>query len=359
MTIRKWSKKGAQSPTHVLMDGGQLYVPDADTDTFLNEYVSSIFAGQKLYVVEQKTERFKFFVDVDFKSAEPLGDEEAFELCTRIQESVGGGRCLVARAPPRAVKDGIKSGIHMHWPELVVTRNDAMALRTRILLELDHESWANIIDSSVYGGSGLRCLWSHKKPEGEPYVPWRSVPDGAALSTVPSVSALKLFSVRTENTETVAPTRSRGPRPQCLEEQSDSKIEEFIRRNMEGQAAARVKQIRKTKKGEGKGLCVETDSRYCENIHAEHRSNHVWFWILGGTIQQMCLDEECTGFVGRKHILPPSISNEASGVARPAHYSAVDLLPPAWRGSFQGFRAGGAPVLGSGPPRMEVVPDGN
>ena len=357
MTIRKWSRKGTDAPTHVLMDGGQLYVPEAETDAFWTEYVSSIFAGQKLYVVEQKTERFKFFVDVDFKSDVALGDESAFELCVKIQEAVGAGKCLAARAPSRPIKDEIKSGLHIHWPELVVTRNEAMALRTRILLSLDHEAWAEVIDASVYGGSGLRCLWSHKKPEGDPYVPWRSVPDGAALSSTPSVATLKLFAIRTKETGVVPGSRTRVQRPPCLAVEGDSKIEDFIRQNMEGQETARVKKIRKTKKGEGKGLCVETDSRYCERVHTEHKSNHVWFWILGGTIQQVCLNEECSGFIGRKHNLPPSISNEAPRVARPAHYSAVDLLPSTWRGAFQGFRDGSAPVLGAGSERMEVVPE--
>ena len=357
MTIRKWSRKGTNAPTHVLMDGGQLHVPEAETDAFWTEYVSSIFAGQKLYVVEQKTESFKFFVDVDFKSDVALGDESAFELCVKIQEAVGVGKCLAARAPSRPIKDEIKSGLHIHWPELVVTRNEAMALRTRILLSLDHEAWAEVIDASVYGGSGLRCLWSHKKPEGDPYVPWRSVPDGAALSSTPSVATLKLFAIRTKETGVVPGSRTRVQRPPCLAVEGDSKIEDFIRQNMEGQETARVKKIRKTKKGEGKGLCVETDSRYCERVHTEHKSNHVWFWILGGTIQQVCLNEECSGFIGRKHNLPPSISNEAPRVARPAHYSAVDLLPSTWRGAFQGFRDGSAPVLGAGSERMEVVPE--
>jgi hypothetical protein len=358
MTIRKWSRKGTEAPTHVLMDGGQLHVPDSEIDAFWTEYVSAIFAGQKLYVVEQKTESFKFFVDVDFKGDVALSDESAFELCMNIQEAVGAGKCLASRSPPRPVKNEIKSGMHLHWPELVVTRNEAMALRTRILLSLDHKAWADVIDASVYGGSGLRCLWSHKKPEGDPYVPWRSVPDGAPLSSVPSVAALKLFAVRTKETAQSTRATPRARRPSCIEEQRDSsKIEDFIRQNMEGQETARVKKIRKTKKGEGKGLCVETDSRYCERVRGEHKSNHVWFWVLGGSIQQMCLDEECAGFIGRKHNLPPSISNEAPRVARPAHYSAVDLLPPTWHGAFQGFRDGSTPVLGTGSERMEVLPD--
>ena len=345
-SIRRWSRKGTQVPTHVLMNGGQLHVPEEDIDAFWNEYVSVIFAGQKLYVVEQKTERFKFFVDLDFKHAEPLGEDSALEICQRIHEVVATGRCLAARAPPRPLKDGlIKSGLHVHWPDVIVGRTEAMALRTRILLALEDPSWAQVIDSSVYGGSGLRCLWSHKKPEGAPYVPWRSVPDGAPLSPVPSVQALKLFAVRTGLVAAATSPSRAVP--------SGSRLEDFIRKNMEGQGHARVKGVRKTRKG----LCVETDSRYCERVGQDHRSNHVWFYIRGQTIQQMCLDEECTGFKGREHILPPSISDEAPGVAGPAHHSAVDLLPETWRGSFQILRTRSAPVLGAGPTGMEIVPD--
>lgn len=352
MTIRKWSKKGNQPPTHVLMDGGQLHVPEAELDAFWAEYVSQILSGNKLYVVEQKTDLFKFFVDVDFKGPEPLGDESAFEICHKIWEAVGTEEpCYIARAPPRPVKEWIKSGLHIHWPSLVVSRTEAMAIRTRILLALDHDSWAEIIDASVYGGSGLRCLWSHKKPEGDPYVPWRRVPDGKALGLVPNVETLKLFSVRTQG----GVPRSTVPGDVM---DDPSPLESFIRQNLEGQENAVIKRVRRTKRGEGKGLCVETNSRYCERIQGTHRSNHVWFYIRGQTIQQKCLDEACLEFSGREHILPPSIRNEAPNMASITRVSSVDLLPEAWRGAFQEFRAGGSQILGSGSQRMEVVPDG-
>lgn len=352
MRIKKWRSKAPQAPTHVLMDGGQLHVPDEDLDPFWGSYLADLADGKKLYVVEQKTERFKFFVDVDFKSERQLTDEDALVLCRKIHESVGAGRCLVARAPVRMVDSLFKSGMHLHWPELVVTKTQALSLRTRILMCLpEGDHWAQVIDSSVYGGSGLRCLWSHKKPEGDPYVPWVSVPDGSLLSPEPTRDALKLFAVRVIGAVT-SPGRA-------LSEPTgrESQIESFIRANLVGQENARVKAIRKTKKGEGKGMCVETDSRYCENVGHDHKSNHVWFWMLGGKIRQMCLDEECTGFKGREHNIVLPSSNEHPHMDDSPRPSAVDLLPKAWRGSFQDFRSGSPPVLGSGPPRMEVVPD--
>lgn len=358
MFIKRWTRKGLDGPTHVLMDGGQLHVPDADLEAFYKAYLTDISCGNRLYVVEQKTEIFKFFVDIDFKAVRALTDEDAIDLCTRVYAAVEKGPCLVARATPRKIKDGeIKSGFHLHWPNLCVSRSEALALRTKILLELDGDEWAQIIDSSVYGGSGLRCLWSHKKPEGAPYVPWISVPDGTALSPVPSVATMQLFAVRVQGQAAPQSKIRRVASAPGSIVPSDSRLEEFIRANIEGQGRARVKAVRKTRRGEGKGLCVETDSRYCERIKGEHKSNHVWFYIRGSTIQQRCLDEECTEFPFRQHNLPPSISNEGARVASPPCHCAIDLLPKTWSGSFQEFRTGGAPVLGSGSAGVEVVSD--
>ena len=353
MLISKWNLKKGESPTHVLMNGGQIHVPDADLDTFWRAYIVDLTTGTgKLYVVEQKTNRFKFFVDVDFKSERALTDEDALVLCRHIWDSVGDpGRCVAARAPPR--KEGllIKSGLHIHWPDLVVDRAQALALRTKILLGLEGDHWAQTIDQSVYGGSGLRCLWSHKKPEGAPYVPWRSVPSGDALDARPRLDTLKMFSVRVEgDSKTASP--SAPP-------EASSRLERFIRQNMDGQANARVKAVRRTKKGEGKGLYVETDSRWCERIQAEHKSNHVWFYILDGTIQQKCLNEDCLEFSGREHFLPPSISNEHPRVDDSPRPRPVDLLPSSWSRSFPVLRRSGPRVLGPGSERMEVVPDGD
>jgi hypothetical protein len=336
MSIKKWTRKGTEPPTHVLMDGGQLHVPDTDLEAFYRAYLADIACGTRLFVVEQKTEIFKFFVDIDFKAERPLTDEDALDLCTRICASVKNGKCLVARAPHRKLKDGeIKSGFHLHWPDLAVTRQEALSLRTRILMDLDGPEWARIIDSSVYGGSGLRCLWSHKKPEGAPYVPWISVPDGTPMSPRPTLEALKLFAVRVSGQPTAPKIRRVASSPGAIGVCS-SRLEEFIRVNFEGQGSARVKGMRNLT-GNGKGLCIETDSRYCENIKGLHKSNHVWFCIRGGVIMQKCLDDECLEFSGREHNLPPSISDEGHRVASPPCHRAVDLLPKTWSGSFQEF----------------------
>ena len=351
MQISKWNRKGNEPPTHVLMNGGQLYVPDKDLTDFWRAYLSDLASGQKLYVVEQKTEKFRFFVDIDYRAENALSDEETLELCRRIYTYVGDeGRCFIAKAPPRVEKERVKSGIHIHWPDLIVSKQEALSLRTQILMELEEDHWPETIDASVYRGAGLRCLWSLKKGVGGSYVPWRSVPDGKVLNAAPCLDALKLFSVRTTGGEAqTAKVASLATDP--------SRIEQFIQNNVAGQENARVRAVRRTKKGEGKGFYVETDSKWCERVQAHHKSNHVWFYINGGNIVQKCMNEECLEFSGREHFLPPSISNEPVRMDPPSGSRLVDLLPPTWRGAFSGIRKETQPLLGARSERMEVVSD--
>jgi len=337
--------------THVLMDGGILCVPTEETNEFFREYVRCVNLGTKLYVVEQKTERFKFFVDLDYKAPEKLSDSDLLQFVTIIHEALGVGissKCLIARARPRPVADAlIKSGIHIHWPDLVVTRTQAMNLRTKIITGLSDAvpfEWDKVIDASVYGGSGLRMLWSHKKPSGDPYVPWKDR-DGNDLSKTPDPATLELFSVRTDDEF-----------PSTEETLEDtSALEDFVRRYMEGQERAHIKKVQRH---EHDGWYAQTDSKYCERVRRAHQSNHVWFHMCRGKITQRCFDEECAEFKGTEVILPPSIVEKLQDVAivgSPSTCFLVDIFPDGSRGAVQEVRKTRAPVLGSRSRELESV----
>jgi hypothetical protein len=311
--------------THVLMDGGILCVPKEDTREFYQACISMINSGSKLYVVEQKTDMFKFFVDLDYKAPEKLNDEDLIQFCSIIHDSVESpGRCLIARAQPRPVKEGIKSGVHIHWPDLVVTRVQALNLRSKIIMELSaiHDfDWNSVVDASVYGGSGLRMLWSHKKPSGDPYIPWRGTgPDGnftLEFTKEPNVKVLELFSIRTDEA------------PKGIEYSlSDSgPLEEFIQRYLTGQRRSKIKKVQRH---EHDGWFAQTDSKFCERIKTDHKSNHVWFSIHSGRVSQRCLDEDCAEFKGTEHILPPSIVEQLEDVAivgSPTGSFLMDVFP--------------------------------
>lgn len=336
--------------THTLMDGGILFVLDEDMDHFFHIYIQEL-KRNKLYVVEQKTSVFKFFVDLDYKAPEKLSDEFLLRICNSIHESLGSpGRCCIARAQTRPVKDSlIKSGVHIHWPDLKVTKQQATANRSKIILDLPHVegiNWADVIDSSVYGGSGLRMLWSHKKPSGGPYLPWRTL-DGKEFSKEPNTETLSLFSIRCPTNEKQVEEEDDAPESDC--------IEEFIQRYLPGQRRAQVKKIQRMEEGSD-AWYIQTDSKYCERIRDEHRSNHVWFLLSKGRVSQRCFNEECKGFVGSEHILPPSIVDEVVTVGSPPSSSFMDLITQRNTRPVPEVRTGGASLLWARSSELATLP---
>jgi hypothetical protein len=345
--------------THVLMDGGILNVPCEDVTQFHEAYMARLREGHKLFVVEQKTDTFKFFVDLDYQGAAALTPDEVLDICHVLDEVVATGKCCIARAPPRRIDDSqIKSGVHVYWPDLHVTRNTALALRTRLLVRLaaDHDrDWSKIIDASVYAGSGLRMIWSHKKPCGDPYVPWRIL-DGPDFGAEPSVEVLALFSVR---------VAGEAPAPSISIQGETPLLEAFIRQNVEGQHACRVKQATRREDG---SWYIEGDSHYCEHIKTCHRSNHTWFSVHKACLTQRCHDEECKEFVGQEHILPPTVVEQlAQNVAdldSAPSFTILDSLPDGLRCAFGAIgpapstlRRPGAPVLGPRPRDVDSLCD--
>ena len=343
-TFNKWRVPHGPG-THYLMDGGVLDVPYKDTDAFLVEYLACLRRHQKVYVVEQKTDVFRFFVDLDWRADAPLSDDRLLEILEKMCMVVQG-RCIVAKAPVRTEEDGrIKSGVHIHWPDTHVTRAEALAFRTRILLELDDDpEWNERIDSSVYGGSGLRMIGSHKMPTGEPYVPWEpGTPPGDV-----TIDQLRDFSIRCKEEETHS---------NVTEVLNHAPLEAYIRKYLPGQEMARVKRI--GRKGK-ESLWIQTDSRYCENVKTDHKSNHVWFSVYGDTICQRCHDEDCQGYVGREYLLSPSIVEELNSnvaVDSSTFVSIRDFVPGHWfpEDASEPVREGGAPVFGTRPRNVAKV----
>ena len=330
----------------MLMDGGVLLVPSEEIHDFHQTYVNLINFGSKLFIVEQKTDRFKFFVDLDYKSPEKLSDEDLLQFCSIIHETLGGdniSECLIARARPRAIGEGlIKSGVHIHWPRLIVTRTEALNFRSKLVHALGEGPWDQIIDASVYGGSGLRMLWSHKKPTGDPYIPWRQLGSNREFSKNPSVEILDLFSIRTD--ETVSSVE---------EELFDTEgVQDYIRKYMPEQDTTNVKRIQRH---EYDGWFVQTDSNYCENIKRRHKSNHIWYSIHSGRISQRCFDEDCHEFRGREHILPPSIVEQLKDVVivgSPSLSFLMDIPTNGTKSPIQEIRTHGPSVLGPGPSQL-------
>lgn len=282
--------------THTIMNGGTLEI--SNLEDFHKRYVEKILTGEKQYIVELKTDPFKFYIDFDYKGSETLAEDSALEIFKQWEESVSGP-VYVARARPRMVDGLWKSGFHLVWPERTVTK--ATYTRYKNSIVLSTPSVKEFIDEPT---SGLRILWSHKHPVGKPYLPWICIHKGVVkhLETVPNSTMLSRFSIRASEETTGDQERS----------ESSEALENFIRKYIRGHSACNVKKILKR----GEDLVIQTDSTYCENLGDRHKSNHVWFIIHDGKISQKChckcdvvrkKGKKCKDFTGTPYRLPLSV----------------------------------------------------
>jgi len=365
--FRKWcSDNGFCNGTklsHVLMDGGVLSIPFDRLNEFYKVYVESVSNGEKIYVVEQKTDNYNFFMDLDYKDDDPLLVEYIKSICTVICDKVskfGGKDALISVAEPKNIGDLIKTGIHINWPGFVVNKQSALAIREHVIntmnLAYGSKDWNDIIDLSVYGssgrntkGSGFRMPWSYKKAKHEKcggqgckecrgtgktsqgyYLPVFMYKRGPVLSILeqidgePSVKIMEMATLRTENEDPVivegSYKKQEGSftalqiKDEFKNEEVLGNIETFVRRHLEGQEFSKITKMYKHKNQ----FLVSTNSKYCENKKCEHNSNHVWFHIIGDTISQKCFSTTnilrkygfCKDFNGRKHQLPSKITKK-------------------------------------------------
>jgi hypothetical protein len=318
--MKKFSCKRGEEVTHLLLDGGKIH----ETDDFLNVYIDEIIKGTRLYIVEQKTPLFKFFVDVDFVSMDY--ELDFIKVTTCLYEIVHSGMCVLARAKPRQVSDGMKYGAHIIWPHLTVTKEKAQGIRMKILSEMGPD-WEKVIDASVYMGSGLRMLWSFKnEPDSTVYIPWGSCEHGVFTefeNKSPSVEFLRMFSIRSSSNEV-----NEDERDEAFPARSD--LEEYIQRVVTGQQRARILKISKCRNK--KDYWISTDSRYCENIRRCHKSNHVWFCLKPtGVIFQKCQDDECKQFTGKKYRIPSRLIPNERVLDLDSARTVYDYFPDGWK----------------------------
>ena len=176
LRTRGWYCGPEQSPTHLLLDGGKLHVPDDAAGEFLNAYATALVrdAGhpRRPCIVEVRTPLFKLFLDLDARSSDmnfwtlaALTTLGAAIDATVRECFLADEECLVTvcGAPAKALADDglFKVGLHVHLPDIVVTPTTALAFRAKLLERLEGwhglvDSWDKTVDSAVYRSSGLR-----------------------------------------------------------------------------------------------------------------------------------------------------------------------------------------------------------
>ena len=341
------------------MDGGVLSVPFDKLNDFYEKCVEVYNSGEKIFVVEQKTENYNFFMDLDYKDDEEMSFEQIKSVCKVICDKVskfGGKDALISVAEPKPIDTLIKTGIHINWPGFVVNRSSALGIRDHVINTLNlaygSRDWKDIVDISVYGnnsrntkGSGFRMPWSHKKGKHEAcagqgcelcnntgketqseYLPifiYKHGPSSTLQKTEqkPSVDILHMATLRTQSMEPViiegthkeATFTTLQTKNEFKDQEALLLVEAFVRKNVEGQTTASITKMFKY----NKQFLVSTNSKYCENKKCNHNSNHVWFHIVGDTIAQKCFSTTnvlrqygfCKDFSGRRHQLSKKITD--------------------------------------------------
>ena len=365
--FREWCQTNGffnkRNLSHVLMDGGVLSVPFDKLDYFYETYIDAVRQGEPVFVVEQKTETYNFFIDIDYKDDDELDLDQVQVISKVICDKVstfGGSTCVVAVQEPRLRDGQYKSGVHMNWPGFVVNQESAVNLRDHVVDILTKvygsKPWSKFIDNSVYGnlnsktkGSGFRLPWSHKKSKHEAcngkgcdgcgntgkitegmYLPVLLYKRQGGIGPLKlagkfekvdgsiSLELLNMVTVRTQMTEfvKVPPLPGKAPFTKAVMDKEINNneltaiLETFIRQNLKGQKDARITKVFKKNDTE---YYISTYSKYCENLEREHGSNHIWFNVKDGVISQKCfckcetVEERkkgyCRDFEGQKHKL--------------------------------------------------------
>lgn len=187
-TLKKWAynkgymlKKGSpMKETHLLFNGGRLLIPREAEEEFLATYARWVDKGKDLFVIEHKTyPTFRMFLDLDYQSTSEPSDAELRTVCKLVHETLchivcqdltlRDARCIVSVADGvKRCKDGdFKRGVHMVWPDVLVDSVNALRARQWIAQALNERfgtnNWEQMVDPSVFKGSGLRLNGSIKR----------------------------------------------------------------------------------------------------------------------------------------------------------------------------------------------------
>lgn len=333
-----WLRPGQEvAPTHLLLDGGRLCVPDDSHAAFLNAYATSLVAhpGQPPCIVELRTPVFRMFVDLDTRFASREAAESAAALgapmataLQRLAAAVLPGHpaalCLSSGVKHEERTDTWKVGAHLVWPEVLVAASTALALRRHALETLDDAdlaaagaagTWADVIDAVVYRSSGLRMPWSAKGRHDPRVYELRARLDAHGALTAERVAggvaslrhALRDLSVRAPGRSATLEARGEAG------DEDDERPEgtQYVHKSLAAYASV-LPQLAAALPKEFEGqrftallagercFMLRSTARHCFNVGRKHTSSNVYFVLTRRGVCQRCYCRRET-VEGRQH----------------------------------------------------------
>jgi len=366
-SLNKWIRtnsyniKGKEPMSHLLLDGGIVYIPRHQEKMFLKLYAEQLENKLKLYYVEVRPNVFKYMIDFDISDDHYLSNDEIMNIAkivnNKIQEFYDRHLCICIcctsskKIKLREVKnfndndnvdiikrDGktyvqdIHTGIHLIYPKLFVTADSALFLRDNIIEELvknikiSSKSWDDMFDKRIYKSNGYRMVGSDKLdkglPENREYWPL-FVLNGYNELSIMYLSKLENYEdLMFETSIRYVPENyfvldNMGMIPKNMKinftkvnkifnipvfnECSKEKvvIEHFIKTCLPQyeKYGNIITGVLRTPLG---NLLVKTNCKYCMNIGREHNSCGIYFMIYDKGLVQKCLCP-CASLNGRLH----------------------------------------------------------
>lgn len=320
-----------QCVTHFLLDGGKLDI-SADYELFQEMYAKYIHC--KNCIVERKTDVFKFFIDFDFNSTEIIDISGFVEVIQDVIQNVYGLQqlCIVTCADKykEIIKSNvkyIKQGYHLHWPDILVDKDTAKAIRKNILVRMKteygkiescYDTWDKIIDKCVYDTNGLRILGSDKCSisdgikhyENRVYIiKWvytgktfeqklttEYIEDSLMSIKKTSVRSDKTYITPTINLQEYEETEDSGETLSMrgftrLDKESNeyASIIKFFNNFIPRYKSGDIRIIQKSK--DNPVYIIATKSKYCQNKGDFHSHNNIYFKLTPSGFCQKCLSE--------------------------------------------------------------------
>lgn len=172
-TNKMWVRSDTdKEKTHNVMEYGMfLSIKDDFKEEFYRKLAKTLDEGKINYLLEIRTDYFKFMVDVDFKNELGLSNDDKFKLLTYIHKAVNmllddnhkhKNNMIVSTCKDEQVEHRkqqmMKIGFHLIWPDIIVSVDEALYLRSAIIQFLEQsdfylsslEDWETIIDKSLY-----------------------------------------------------------------------------------------------------------------------------------------------------------------------------------------------------------------
>ena len=384
LRTRGWFCGPEQSPTHLLLDGGKLHVPDDAAGEFLNVYATSLVRDARCRrpcIVEVRTPLFRMFFDLDarapvagFWSAAALECLGAAIVATARECFVStvageGFRVTLCGAPAKALDGGLyKVGLHVHLPDVVVTSATALAFRAKLLDRLVEgvaglaglaDSWDKTVDGAVYTSSGLRMAWSGKgASDDRHYAPLGTYADGegfvASDAVVPAVSAyrewVRCLSIRApDGVETPlkpemearvalvgdrAAVSVRGVSMAAYDSDILKMLDDALPPVFMGQRFSGIVAT-------SSSFLLRSTARYCYNLDPPrgHHNNNVYFVLTRSGISQRCYCR-CETIEGRRGVTCRDFTSATWPVPQEAIDAFFGAEPLAVPPSLPGKRCG-------------------